>query len=237
MPLETLVNDIYGAFQMHTAEARIALLHASSRYRIALVSRLLSDSSRSVFYYAMGSDDVDIRSWMAGFTHDLAEQIPTFGARINQIIYHEGDDLTPLLNAFVRDLSDLSNEPFILLLDEFDRADIADDLEQFFEMLVEALPPHCRLVISSRGLPRMPWMSLIAQKKAVMLRDRDLIDGNFYQNQSPATVARIQVSGLGPGNVLLDGKLISAWEGHLPRLLFFFVLDRPVVTRSEICQA
>jgi DNA-binding SARP family transcriptional activator len=237
MPLETLVNDIYGAFQRYTAEARVALLHASSRYRVALVSRLLSDPSLNVFYYAMGSDDVDVRSWMAGFTHDLAEQIPTFGARINQIIIEDGDDLTPLLRAFVDDLSDLSDKPFLLLLDEFDRADIADDLEQFFEMLVDVLPPQCRLVISSRGLPRMPWMSLIAQRKAIMLRDDELIRENFYENQAQYNDARIQVSGLGPGSVYLDGRAIDTWEGHLPRLLFFFALDRPVVTRSEICQA
>jgi two-component SAPR family response regulator len=35
----------------------------------------------------------------------------------------------------------------------------------------------------------------------------------------------------------MDDKPIDTWEGHLPRLLFFFALDRPVITRSEICQA
>jgi len=35
----------------------------------------------------------------------------------------------------------------------------------------------------------------------------------------------------------VDGESVDSWEGHLPRLLFFFALDRPVVTRSEICQA
>ncbi len=39
------------------------------------------------------------------------------------------------------------------------------------------------------------------------------------------------------GHVILDGDTVDSWEGHLPRLLFFFALDRPVVTRSEICQA
>jgi len=237
MALENLVNDIYTAFQHHTADARLALLHATSRYRIALVSRLLSDPTLNVFYYAMGSDDVDVKSWIAGFTHDLAEQIPTFGSRVNQIIFQEGDDLTPLLYAFVEDVSELSDKPFLLLLDEFDRADIADDLQQFFEQLVDVMPPQCKIVISSRNLPRMPWMSLIGQKKAVLLRDSELIPNNFYENQTPLSEARIVIQGLGPGTVQLDGKTVDAWEGHLPRLLFFFALDRPVVTRSEICQA
>lgn len=79
-------------------------------------------------------------------------------------------------------------------------------------------------------------MSLIAQRQAVMLRDKDLIRTDFYANQSPES-ARMVISALGPGHVLLDNELIEAWEGHLPRLLFFFALERPYVTRSEICQA
>src|SRR5690606_10243289 len=47
----------------------------------------------------------------------------------------------------------------------------------------------------------------------------------------------LKVFALGPSFVLLNGKMIDTWEGHLPRLLFFFALDRPVITRSEICQA
>jgi two-component SAPR family response regulator len=102
--------------------------------------------------------------------------------------------------------------------------------------LIEVLPPQCRLVINSRSLPRLPWMALIAQNKAVLLRDTDLIDHDFYQNQADGE-ARVQVAALGPGTVSLDGQSIDTWEGHLPRLLFFFALERPVVTRSEICQA
>lgn len=35
----------------------------------------------------------------------------------------------------------------------------------------------------------------------------------------------------------VNDEIIEDWEGHLPRLLLFFALDRPVVTRSEICYA
>src|SRR4029077_14782627 len=59
---------------------------------------------------------------------------------------------------------------------------------------------------------------------------------DFYNNQTESN-ARVEIFGLGPGTVMLDSEPIDSWEGHLPRLLFFFALDRPVVTRSEICQA
>jgi DNA-binding SARP family transcriptional activator len=236
MSLNSIVDNIYQAFKARAADARVILLHAKGRYRTALLSRMLSSREIPIYYYAMGTDDVDIESFLAGFTHDLADQISTFGAHVNQVGFRHPLDLPALLNAFVRDLNELSDEPYILLLDEFDRAEIADDLQQFLEQLIDMLPPQCKLVISSRNLPRLPWMSLIAQKKAVMLKDAELISSDFYENQAE-NKARLDIQGFGPGHVLLDGDPISAWEGHLPRLLFFFALERPVVTRSEICQA
>src|SRR5579859_6714209 len=166
MTLDTVVNKIYGVFKAHAGDRRLILLHPGSRYRTALVSRMLVDDSLPVFYYAMGSDDIDIPSFVAGFTHDMAEQVPTFGSAINLARLQSPQDLTTLLEGFAQDIDQLHEEPFILLLDEFDRATIGDDLEMLLEALVDYLPERCRLVISSRKLPRFPWMSLIAQQKA-----------------------------------------------------------------------
>ena len=235
MSLNAVLQDIYQAFQSNAADARVVLLHATSRYRTALLSRLLSDPELRVYYYALSTNDVDVRSFLAGFTHDLAEQIPAFGAHVNQTGLDAGDP-DALLDAFIADLDELSEAPYLLILDEFDRADIADDLQSFLESVVEKMPPQCRLVISGRGLPRLPWMSLIAQRKAIMLRDTEIISRDFYENQATGA-PRLVVTGLGPGHVLLDGQTVDTWEGHLPRLLFFFGLERPFVTRSEICQA
>src|SRR5450432_969650 len=234
--LGSVLNDLDAVFKHYAAETRVVLLHPSSRYRTALVGHLLLDTTLPVFYFAMAPDDMDIASFIAGFTHDMAEQVPTFGTEISRADVKNLRDLSPLLEAFANDLNELSQEPFILLLDEFDRAEIGDDLEMLFEQLIDYLPPQCRLVISSRSVPRFPWLSLIAQHKAVMLRDGEEVSRDFYHSQAEES-AHVNVRAFGPGIVDLDGKLVDDWEGHLPRLLFFFALDRPVVTRSEICQA
>jgi two-component SAPR family response regulator len=236
MSFEDVLIRITESFAQHGEQARVILIHARSRYRAALVSRLIDDENLTTFYYAMGTEDNDVPSFVAGFTHDLAEQYPTFGARINQVGIDDPNRREELLRAFAADLDELSDGPYLLLLDEFDRADVGDDLQAFFEDLIDIMPEKCRMVISSRDLPRLPWMSLIAQKKAVMLRDAELIASDFYENQAKGQ-ARLEVEGFGPGQVLLDGQPIEGWEGHLPRLLFFFALERPVVTRSEICQS
>ena len=48
--------------------------------------------------------------------------------------------------------------------------------------------------------------------------------------------AGLKVLSLGPGYVFIDDLLIDDWEGHLPRLLLFFSMDRPEVTRNLICE-
>lgn len=235
MELNALIGTSYQAFEDRSPGARVVLLHPDSRYRSMLVAQLMNDSAVKVFYYAMGPDDVNVHSFLSGITHDLANQHPTFGRYLNQVFETQGD-MSKLLEAFVMDLNGLSDEPFLLILDEYDRTDSADDLQAFVEQTILHLPAQCKLVINSRTLPRLPWVSLIAQKKAVILKDEELVSSNFYGMRNEGEIT-LEVFALGPGYVLLNGEPIDTWEGHLPRLLFFFALDRPVVTRSEICQA
>lgn len=236
MAFSELIESIYQAFQERSDAARVVLLHTRSRYRTALLSRILANADIRVFYYALGSDDIDVQSFVAGFTHDLSDQFPQFGTHVNQAVSRDPRDLDAIIDGFVTDLQEMSDGPFILLFDEFDRAEIGDDLEQLIELLVDRLPAGCKLVINSRSLPRLPWMALIAQKKAIMLRDADLIESNFYDLQASGK-ARLSINAFSPGSMELDSQAVEAWEGHLPRLLFFFALERPVVTRSEICAA
>jgi DNA-binding SARP family transcriptional activator len=236
MELNSLIGASYQAFQDRAADARVVLLHPESRYRSVLVAQLMRDPDSHVFYYAMGPDDVNVGSFLAGITHDLANQHPTFGRYLNRIHFEESGNTSEILDAFVADLADLSEEPFLLILDEYDRTDGADDIQAFVEQVILRAPSHCRLVMNSRTLPRLPWVSLIAQRKAVILKDEEQIASNFYGMRSDGGF-HLEVFALGPGYVLLNGEQIDTWEGHLPRLLFFFALDRPVVTRSEICQA
>lgn len=236
MNLNDLIEASYQAFKERGRDARVVLLHPQSRYRSVLVAQLLNDPDTRAFYYAMGPDDVNVRSFLSGITHDLANQHPTFGRHLNQIHFESQNDEMALLKAFVTDVGELSDEPFLLILDEYDRTDSADDLQAFTEQMILHLPAHSQLVINSRTLPRLPWVSLIAQRKAVILLDDQVVASDFYGMKAEGP-NRLEVNALGPGYVLLNGEPIETWEGHLPRLLFFFALDRPVVTRSEICQA
>ncbi len=237
MKLNSLIEASYQTFKERARDARVVLLHPHSRYRSVLVAQLMNDPDTRVFYYAMGPDDVNVRAFLSSITHDLANQHPTFGRHLNQIHFETQASNDALLEAFVADVAELSDEPFLFIFDEYDRTDSADDIQAFVEQAILRLPPTTQLVINSRTLPRLPWVSLIAQHKAVILLDDQIVSSDFYGMRTEDSETKLEVFALGPGYVLLNGEPVETWEGHLPRLLFFFALDRPVVTRSEICQA
>lgn len=236
MQLHDLINNSFQIFQEEAPNARVILLHPRSRYRSVLIARLINSDNLNVYYYAMGPDDINVQSFLTGITHDLANQHPTFGRHTNILPQNAYENPELLLKTFAQDLAEISDEPYLLILDEYDRSDSADDIQMFVEKLVAYLPDNCRLVINSRTLPRLPWVSLIAQRRAVLLEDDKLIRHDFYEIETEGK-NKLDVFALGPGYVLMNGKAIDTWEGHLPRLLFFFALDRPIITRSEICQA
>ena len=238
MTLHDLVTHSYETFLHYVMDTRVVLLHPHSRYRSVLVARLLNAPDLQTLYYAMGADDVNLPAFLSGLAHDLADQHPTFGRNLNLTPGTPGEgDPRLWLDALAADLNEWTDEPFLLILDEYDRSDSADDIQRFIEQLIPMLPSHGRLVINSRTLPRLSWISLIARRQAVILKDEQLISENFYGYSKEQDGPQLEVTALGPGYVSLDGELITTWEGHLPRLLFFFALDRPTVTRSEICQA
>ncbi|MBZ0298269.1 MAG: hypothetical protein K8J31_00925, partial [Anaerolineae bacterium] len=180
MRLHDLIEQSYDNFLEQSRDARVILLHPRSRYRSVLVAKLINAPDMKVFYYALGPDDINLNSFLSGITHDLANQHPTFGRHINILPPNEAKNMHVLLDTFALDLSEMSDEPFLLILDEYDRSDSADDVQMFVDKLISRLPENCRLVINSRTLPRLPWVSLIAQKCAVLLQDEKLISQNFY---------------------------------------------------------
>lgn len=242
MNLHKLLNESYQTFLQEAQTARIILLHPDSRFRSMLVAKLINESDYKVFYYAIGLDDVDLRSFIYSITNSLADQYPMFGRHTNMLSKEIFDEpyqhFDLILDTFVQDMAEISSDPFILVFDEFDLSDRSDDVQHFVERLSSRFPAHGKIVINSRTLPRLPWVSMIAQKRAVILKDTEVISHQFYgTTKTEKTDETLEVYALGPGFVMLNNQAVDSWEGHLPRLLFFFALDRPLVTRSEICQA
>jgi DNA-binding SARP family transcriptional activator len=236
MGLHEQLDHLYQRFQEVAQESNLIVLHPASRLRSPLVARLIDSTDYHVLYYAMGADDLSVESLVMGMTHQIVNNRPLFGRHFYTLGAKQQGDIDAVVEALCREMRDITDKPVLLILDEYDRSDPADDVQVFIERLSAHLPDHCWLVINSRTLPRLPLLSMIAQKRALILQDDSVVRDDFYGAQQP-TGYDLEVYALGPGIVLVDGVMVEDWEGHLPRLLFFFALDKPVITRSEICEA
>ena len=238
MNIQEVTLTAYESFLRYSSQAKIILLHPASRYRSVVLARLLGDSQVVTFYYALDIDDINLRNFLIGIMSSLSRQHATFGRKLNvlqeSVLLDPNRHMDSVLRTFISELSELANGEFCLILDEFDRADPADDVQRFVERLSHIAPDRCKIVLSGRSLPRMPWLSMIAKRHAVILRDSQIVREDIYNNRN-LEGASLKVLSMGPGYVFIDDYLIDNWEGHLPRLLLFFAMDRPEVTRNQIC--
>lgn len=238
--LQTLVQSGYATLANYLGLCKIILLHPDSRYRSLVIAELLSRPPLPTFYYCMSTSDVNLESFLAGFSHDLAEQAPSFGRHLNQAMRRNGSTYPSdevLEDSFLNDLAALHEDDFLLVIDEYDASEHAHDVQKFLESILRNIPDNCQLIINSRTLPRLPWTAMIARGEAIILRDAEPLDSDIYGLQQADAVADIDVRSLGVGTIAKNNTLIEQWEGHLPRLLYIFTLERPVVTRAEICRA
>ena len=239
MNIQNQIEPAYDCFRSYARQCKLILLHPSSRFRSLVMARLLGDSDASVLYHALDIDDINLTNFLTGIMNSLSKQRKTFGRRLNVLPTAVLDEpykhLDLILDTFIDELNELESGEFYLVLEEFDRADLADDVHQFVECLSHAAPENCTIVLNGRTLPRLPWLSIMAKRHAVILRDSDLVREDFYGNRNEDG-ANLKVLSLGPGYVFLDEHLVDNWEGHLPRLLLFFIMERPEATRNQICQ-
>jgi len=243
MTLQQVLAQQHEHFEAECHDANLILLHPMSPLRSALVAHLLRFSRRPTFYHALRPEDIDVYSFINSLLRSLTYQQAAFGRHLslidpNPITPPPIDHLEALADALAQDLNDLHDTNYYLILDEFDRCDESDDIYLLIDRLIDRTPAHCHLILNSRTYPRLSWIARIASRRAVVFADDDIVTQQFYADQRSAScVIRLDALSLGPGFVLLNDHPIEAWEGHLPRLLLFFTLERPWVTRSEVCAA
>ncbi|MDZ4765222.1 MAG: BTAD domain-containing putative transcriptional regulator, partial [Chloroflexota bacterium] len=117
-----------------------------------------------------------------------------------------------------------------IVLDECDRA-LEDEFALFVHALMARLPA-IRIVLFTRTLPRRLITELSHQ--VVCLPSNPSLMLWDYAKVRSEQMALLEVRAFGLGRVLLNGKPIDNWDGALPRLLFFYLIDRGMVTRGEI---
>jgi tetratricopeptide (TPR) repeat protein len=137
-------------------------------------------------------------------------------------------DVTDKVDGMQKELD--STEMEYVVLDEADRVN-DEALYEFIKQFL-AKKSH-KLIVNSRRLS----VNLLQDEELRPITQFYPVNPErllYNYAESPANKTLLEVNSLGTGHSILNGKAITEWDGALPRLLFFFFVDKGMVTRSEI---
>ncbi|MEP0761350.1 MAG: hypothetical protein HRF48_01290 [Chloroflexota bacterium] len=228
--LEYVTETTYPLFEQKLRDKPLILIYPRHRSRTALVAMLLDVYAHQVVYYALGTDDASLTDWLRHMTADLAPTT-SFGGQTRAALDAKAGP-EDLASALVADLAALRRDQFLLLLDQFDNLTFDAAADRFFRALAGKLPDHVQIVINARLLGVQPWNDLLHAGQAEVVGNDRAIAGGIFGDQPGR--GQLEVFALSGGHVYMNGRPVISWEGSLPKHLFYFFVDHPMVTRDEI---
>jgi tetratricopeptide (TPR) repeat protein len=229
----------YESFRDRVAGAKLVLLAPNTPWRGVLLSYFLRAPGAGPLYYRIPSGQTTVPAMIRGLVDEAdavlgADDAAAFTGPLRSALEHPS--APRLAEALAAGLLALGRDPAVLYLDEFDRLQVNADFHTFVITLAHHLGPNAQVVINARALRAQPWYDLITQGDAVLIGDERAPETGMLSAQGDFK-PQIEVYGFGSGLVLVNGQALTRWDGALPRSLFFFLIDRPLLTRDEIFQA
>ena len=219
------------SFRRRSEGYKVVLMYPWTNYRNLFLSYFLQNAQEGLLYYRVPEKQEDIPSWLEDMLNEFEAVLGNFGANTRPLL----PDTSPqeLAQALAADLAAYSSDAIVLYLDELDNLPFDHSFKQFFIAFVQHLPENVQLALSSRMLTYQPWYDMVANGDAIVL-GTEYRKNDVMFTVEPAPKPQLEVYALGRGYVLVNGREITNWDGALPRNLFFFFVDRPLVTRDEI---
>lgn len=219
------------SFQQHAQGRRLVFLDPFSHHRTLFLRSFLEQTARGLLYHQVPRPNLLLTEWLPLLLADIQQVYPDFGTALAAA----GGRATPdaLGTALAHDLSAVCHQAGFLFIDDFDRVCRSADLDRFVAALIAALPDGVQIALSSALAYRQPWSTLIAERRAALLgyhEQRHELRFEAYDHPR----SQLEVYALDGGQVLINGRSVSSWDGMLPRLLFFYLIDHPLVTRDQV---
>jgi two-component SAPR family response regulator len=227
-----VTNVSLDSFRERSKGKKLVLLYPWTNYRNVFLNYFLRDNGKELLYYRISAEQNSLYLWLQGMVEDFNKLSGGFGKNLDQAL--EGLDPKRLAQALGKDLNaHAGKSPLIVYIDEFDRIPYDDNLNIFFRELVDTLHANVQIALSSRLLTHQPWYDFISKGMAVVLGTERRKDDLIFRVEEQIK-PQLEVYALGRGYVLANGQPIANWDGALPRNLFFYFMDNPLVTRDEI---
>jgi DNA-binding SARP family transcriptional activator len=203
--------------------ATLAILHPDFHGQNRLLAQPLADKSAKTVFVTLPESQLALTGLIGHLQGALASQLGVALAA-----HPSPGDTAAALAQTMADQGGVT-----LIISAYDRAR-QEEVVPFIQALVPQLRPGSRLILGTRELPMALLTSPALRERTAIVPvnpDKMMLD---YVHLSDQKV--LEVRALGPGRVLINGQLISHWDGVLPRMLFFFFVDQGMTTRDEIFQ-
>jgi len=220
------------SFRERSSGKKVILLYPWTNYRTLFLTHFYENNQAGLLYYRITEEQTSLTAWLSGMLAEFDKIKGNFGTALKSALDSRKKSVA-LAEALASDLSAIKAKQTTLYIDELDRIPFDSEFDKFINTLVAALPAHVQLVFNSRLLMHQPWYDLIQRGDALVLgTERRKDDGMFTLEKKEHP--QLEVYALGSGYTIVNGQIVDNWDGALPRNLFFFFMDRPLVTRREI---
>lgn len=228
--VEQVAGISFEEFAQQISGKPIAIVYSRHRGRSALVAMFLQHFGPNVLYYSLGARESTLEAWLARMA-DAPAFPDTFGERLRAALKSRAkpEELAAALGA---DLAGVTRGATMLLLDAFDHLNPSKAVDRFFRALPDELPEGLHIAINSRLLRVQPWNDLVLAGQVAVVGADNAVDGSIYGDAEKRN--QLEVFALSGGHVYADGRPVVSWDGSLPRHLFYFFVDHPMVTRDQI---
>ncbi len=169
------------------------------------VSQWLAQIDLPYVWLTLDEHDSDSTAFLASVATGLNATFPHQFKTVLESLESPAESPPAILDSIFEKVQSL-NTPFVLILDEGDKAQSAF-FENFLLKVAETDPPGLTLVVLTRLPPDLPYHQLMAYQRIAMLRSSDLA---FTHDESREFLSRRLPEGTDPAMV---DQLISRAEG------------------------
>lgn len=230
LPFE-ITSVSFDSFREVTEGKKVILLYPWSNFRTVFLSYFLNDAAEGLLYHRIPEQSESLADWVRGLLQELQKVIDDFGG--NLITALEAGTAEEMGVALASDLGTIDQENLVLFIDELDRVVQDAQFRQFMQAFVDHLPANARLAVNSRLLTYEPWIDWVNRDEAVVLGTTHRSNNLMFTKESVQT-PQLEIYAFGQGHAVSNGREIQRWDGALPRHLFFYFIDNPLVTRDQI---
>ena len=191
---------------------KLTLISAPAGFgKTTLVSEWLAGGTRPAAWLSLDEGENDPTRFLTYLVAALQTLAPTIGEGVLTLLQSpQPPPPESILTALLNDLTTIKDQ-FVLVLDDYHVLD-AKAVDQALTFLVEHLPPHMHLVITTREDPHLPLARLRARGQLTELRAADL---RFTASEAAAFLNQVMGLSLSATDIARLSDRTEGWIAGL----------------------